>query len=269
MPCISNCQAGYRSGRHLTRWGGTASIARDARRDPTRTRPQFVPCHAVTDIAPLFGLRLRTPRLELRLGSPDDVQALGRLARQGIHPPEEMPFGVAWSDGISEPGFEGKFAAYHADALATWSPELWRLDLLAWESESLVGTQTLRGARFADEGIVDTGSWLGRAAQGRGLGTEMRAAALELAFRGLGAVAATSGWLEGNRASARVSEKLGYYETGISEIHPRGVPVPHHDLRLERADWVSPFPVEISALAPALALFGAAQRSERSAAPSD
>jgi RimJ/RimL family protein N-acetyltransferase len=221
------------------------------------------------DLAPLFGLRIRTPRLELRLGSTGDVRTLGRLARQGIHPPEEMPFGVAWSDGSSEPGFEEEFAAYHAEALAAWSPERWRLDLLAWEGGSLVGTQTLRGTRFAAKGIVDTGSWLGRAAQGRGLGTEMRAAALELAFRGLGAVAATSGWLEGNRASARVSEKLGYHETGISELRPRGVPVPHHDLRLERADWVSPFPVEISGLAPALALFGADQPSERSAAPSD
>ena len=87
----------------------------------------------------------------------------------------------------------------------------------------------------------------------------MRVAVLELAFRGLGAVAATSGLLEGNRSSARVSEKLGYVETGISEISPRGVPVPHHDLRLEREDWVAPFPVEISGLEPALPLFGAAR----------
>ena len=44
------------------------------------------------------------------------------------------------------------------------------------------------------------------------------------------------------RRSARVSEKLGYRETGISEISPRGIPVPHHDLRLDRKDWVSPVP---------------------------
>jgi hypothetical protein len=35
------------------------------------------------------------------------------------------------------------------------------------------------------------------------------------------------------------------------------MPVPHHDLRLERADWLSPIPVEISGLEPALPLFGA------------
>jgi hypothetical protein len=47
------------------------------------------------------------------------------------------------------------------------------------------------------------------------------------------------------------------------------VAVFHHDVRLERADWRSPIPVEITGLGPALALFGADQPSERSAAPSD
>jgi RimJ/RimL family protein N-acetyltransferase len=120
-----------------------------------------------------------------------------------------------------------------------------------------VGTQSLLAERFAAERVVGTGSWLGRAAQGRGLGTEMRAAVLELAFRGLGTSAATSGWLEGNWASARVSEKLGYREVGLSEMSPRGVPVVHHDVRLERDQWIPPVPVEITGLEPALALFGA------------
>ena len=68
----------------------------------------------------------------------------------------------------------------------------------------------------------------------------------------------TSGWLEGNAASGRVSEKLGYQETGVSEISPRGTPVPHHDVRIERADWRSPVEVEITGLDGCLALFGVA-----------
>ena len=105
--------------------------------------------------------------------------------------------------------------------------------------------------------MASTGSWLGREAQGRGIGTEMRAAVLELVFRGLGADAATSGWLEGNAASGRVSEKLGYRETGVSEVSPRGTPVPHHDVRIDRADWRSPVEVEITGLGTCLALFRA------------
>ncbi len=208
------------------------------------------------DLAPLFDVRLRTPRLELRLGTPEEIDELGRLAQRGIHPPEKMPFAVAWSDRIGEPTFPDDFVAYHAGLLTAWRPEAWRIDFLVWESGSLVGAQGISSTDFSNVRTVETGSWLGAAHQGRGIGTEMRAAALELIFRGLGAVAATSGWLEGNPSSARVSEKLGYRETGIREISPRGIPVLHHDLRLERRDWVSPVPVEITGLEPALPLFG-------------
>jgi RimJ/RimL family protein N-acetyltransferase len=209
------------------------------------------------DLGPLFDVRLRTPRLALRLGTPEEIDELGRLAQRGIHPPEEMPFAVAWSDQIGEPTFPDDFRAYHAGNLTAWRPEAWRIDFLAWDSDSLVGAQGISSTDFSNVRTVETGSWVGAAYQGRGIGTEMRAAALELIFRGLGAVAATSGWLEGNRSSARVSEKLGYRETGISEMSPRGIPVPHHDLRLEREDWVSPVPVEITGLDQALPLFGA------------
>jgi RimJ/RimL family protein N-acetyltransferase len=209
------------------------------------------------DLAPLRGLTLRTPRLELRLGTPADVAALGKLARRGIHPPDEMPFAVAWSDRILEPSFAEEFAAYHAAGLSSWTTESWRLDLLTWEGAELVGTQGLLAEHFSAERVVSTGSWLGQAFQGRGIGTEMRTAVLELAFRGLGARAAKSGWLEGNLASARVAEKLGYTQTGVSEISPRGEVVPHHDMRLERVDWVPAVRVEIVGLEPALALFGA------------
>jgi RimJ/RimL family protein N-acetyltransferase len=210
------------------------------------------------DLGPLFEVRLRTPRLELRLGTPEEIDELGRLAQRGIHPPEKMPFAVAWSDQIGKPTFPDDFRAYHAGLLTAWRPEAWRIDFLVWESGSLVGAQGISSTDFSNVRTVETGSWLGAAHQGRGIGTEMRTSALELIFRGLGAVAATSGWLEGNRSSARVSEKLGYAETGVREISPRGIPVPHHDLRLERTDWVSPFPVEITGLEPALPLFGAA-----------
>lgn len=208
------------------------------------------------DLAPLFDVRLQTPRLELRLGTPAEIDELGELAMRGIHPPDEMPFSVPWTDRIGQPGFGEGFAGFHRDQLTSWSPSDWHLDLLVWAEGDLVGNQEMYARDFRETSVVGTGSWLGAAFQGRGIGTEMRVAVLELAFRGLGAAAATSGWLEGNLSSARVSEKLGYVETGIGEISPRNIPVPHHDLRLERENWVSPFPLEISGLEPALPLFG-------------
>jgi hypothetical protein len=50
-------------------------------------------------------LRLTTPRLELRLGTQEELVELGRLAQEGIHPPEEMPFAIAWTDRSGDEGF--------------------------------------------------------------------------------------------------------------------------------------------------------------------
>lgn len=85
----------------------------------------------------------------------------------------------------------------------------------------------------------------------------MRAAVLELAFAGLGAEYAASDWLEGNDASRRVSEELGYRDDGTGEVSPRGTPVRQHRMRLDRADWPCPLDVAIEGLEPCLPLFGA------------
>jgi len=203
--------------------------------------------------AELYGLRLRTPRVELRLPKHNELLELRDVAHAGIHPPEEMPFGVAWTD---EPYSESFVVGFLEAQLAEWRPDEWNLNLGVWGDRQLAGIQTLHGADFPSTRTVGTGSWLGQAFQGRGYGTEMRAAVLELAFRGLGAVAATSGAMDVNVASRRVSEKLGYRIVGHGEVRPRGTPVPHLDLRIEREDWQSPVPVEIEGLAPCLRFFG-------------
>jgi RimJ/RimL family protein N-acetyltransferase len=212
----------------------------------------------VTGVAALYGLRLRTPRLELRLGDRKELEMLAEVARQGIHPPGEMPFAVPWTDASGDPGFVSDVVAHHEQVLAAWTPEEWRLNLLAFHDGAPVGSQALRAAGFAVERTVDTGSWLGAASQGRGLGTEMRAAVLELAFGRLGARVARSGWLEsGGGRSAAVSARLGYREVGTHLEHPRGRPVRHHDLVLERREWACPVPVEIAGVEACLPLFGA------------
>lgn len=209
------------------------------------------------DLTPLYSLRVRTPRLELRLGSREELIELGRLAEFGVHAPDEMPFAAAWTDGIGRPDFLESFVAFHEDALAAWSPLEWTLNLLVWEHGTLVGTQSVGGRDSdAERRRVTTGSWIGLVHQRRGIGTEMRAAVLELAFRDLGAVEAVSGWLDGNEASRRVSEKLGYVEIGVGAQSPRGVPVLEHKVVIERASWLCPVPVEIEGLEPCLDLVG-------------
>lgn len=198
----------------------------------------------------LSGLRLRTPRLELRLATVAELRALARLAQAGVHDPAEMPFEVAWTDNVGSPSFVDEFLEFHRARLDASTPEDWRLELVAFADAEPIGSQGIGAARFAERREVSTGSWLGRDWQGRGLGTEQRAAVLSLAFDGLGARAAVSAAWEGNHASLQVSRKLGYVESGTKLSHPRGEPLVHRILRLERADFRSPaVPVEIEGLA--------------------
>ena len=204
------------------------------------------------NVEPLRALRVRTPRLELRLPTRDELIALFRVAKAGIHPPEEMPFGRAWTDHLDL----DRFLEFHESALGAWTPERWDLNLVTFFDSEPIGSQALHGHGFGLTREVGSGSWLGMPYQRRGLGTEQRAAVLELAFAGLGARAAHSGALVHNLASQRVSEKLGYRFMFEDTLSPRGEPVAHRNYRLAREDWRSPVPVEIEALEPALPLFG-------------
>jgi RimJ/RimL family protein N-acetyltransferase len=205
------------------------------------------------DISALFGLRLRTPRLELRLPTHDELAELRELAHAGVHPPEKMPFAVAWTD---EPYSEEWVVAFHEQQREAWRPDAWDLELGVWANGELTGVQGLFAKEFAESRTVGTGSWLGQRFQRRGIGTEMRTAVLELAFRGLGAQRARSGAVEGNHASLRVSKKLGYRVVGSGTVSPRGVEVEHTDVELRREDWRPPLAVEIEGLGPCLPLFG-------------
>ena len=203
---------------------------------------------------PLTRLRVRTPRLELRLGTDSELRALGRVALAGIHDDDEMPFEFPWTDDLTEQ----TVLDYHRARLAAFTPEDWSLNLLAFHRGRPIGIQSVGAEQFSETRRVETGSWLGRGWQGQGLGTEMRAAVLHLAFGGLAAEVAVSGAIAGNPKSLGVSRKLGYEVVGAHPVSPRGVPVEHTDLELRAEHFRSPVPVELVALAPLLPLFGAA-----------
>lgn len=80
------------------------------------------------------------------------------------------------------------------------------------------GMQDLIGVQFAALGTVAAFSWLGPGYRGRGIGTEMRAAALRLAFARLAAREAVAD----NHASNRVSRALGYEPNGTGWDTRRG-----------------------------------------------
>jgi len=193
---------------------------------------------SLTDAWPLFGLRLRTERLVLRLPTEEELTPLLAIARKGIHPPDEMPFGVAWST-LPSPEFERGFMQHHWSKRGSWRPDDWFLNLTAEFEGTPIGSQSIDARDFAIHRTVSTGSWLGREFQRRGFGKEMRAAVLGFAFDGLAARAAETSALLDNAASNAVSRGLGYEENGLGSLAPHGVARTTQNFRMTAEIWRS------------------------------
>ena len=206
---------------------------------------------------PLTRLRLRTPRLELRLPSQHDLDALATLAAAGVHDEAVQPFNVPWTDAAPPDRARGTLQ-YHWSQWAAWKPADWSLNLVVVRDGTVVGMQGISAKDFAVVREVDSGSWLGRAFHGQGTGTEMRAAILHLAFAGLGAEYALSSAFTDNPASQAVSRKLGYEPDGISRHVRRGQAATQVRFRLSREIWAASrtLPVTIDGLAECLPMFG-------------
>jgi hypothetical protein len=74
----------------------------------------------LTDAWPLFGLRLRTANLVLRMPTDDDLAGLLGSRKAGIHPPDEMPFG--WRGRRSGARVRPRVRAALLATRATFSP---------------------------------------------------------------------------------------------------------------------------------------------------
>lgn len=210
---------------------------------------------------PLYDLRVRTARLELRLPAEDEIAALAALAFAGIHEPGEMPFAGPWSV-LPSPEFEWGFIRYHWRARGEWAPEHWTLELGVFQDGTPIGMQGMRAGDFARLRAVSSGSWLGRGHQGRGLGKEMRVAMLALAFDGLGAELAETEAFMDNERSIGVSRSVGYEENGTGWLAPEGARRETIRFRMTRDRWPRVrterdlATVAIEGLEPCLPLFG-------------
>ena len=185
---------------------------------------------------PLFDLRIRTERVEIRLPNDEVLAELAQLAAKGIHDAALMPFLHPWTDEPS-PQLERGVMQWGWRHRAGWSPNDWSFNGAVFVSGEVVGVQSLMAKEFASNRSVKTGSWLGLAHQGAGIGKEMRTAILEFAFETLDALVARSGGFTDNPSSLGVSRALGYEEEGRRFVPRRGIPGELIDLRLDRSNW--------------------------------
>ncbi len=192
---------------------------------------------------PVLGLRITAGPVELR-GITDDL--LGPLAELAldIHDPDFMPFGYPWSL-TPAPDMARTVAQYHWGKRASFSPAQWTADFAVFHNGELVGSQ---GFSTKDYLIVrggETGSWLSRRFQGKGIGTAMRQVICAFAFDHLDAEHITSTAFEDNAPSRAVSRKTGYTENGVDRFNRLGKRAIMQRIVLEPANLVR-YPHELT-----------------------
>lgn len=189
---------------------------------------------------PPLNLRVSTPRLTLAGATDELLDRLAPVVRDGKAMAEPPPYDDPISLYEADPG--KRVAAW---LRAVWrgrgkvDRDFWRLYFVVLVDGEPVGMQDLVGERFADFGTVTSFSWLSADVRGRGLGKEMRAAVLHLAFAGLGASSAESDAFADNAGSNGVSLALGYEPNGTTWDLRRGEPGVIQRWLLTREAWES------------------------------
>lgn len=185
---------------------------------------------------PLLALRITAGPVELR-GITDDL--LGPLAdlATDIHEPDFMPFGFPWSL-TPAPDMPRNVAQYHWNKRATFSPARWTADFAVFFDGELVGSQGFSTKDYLVVRGGETGSWLNRRFQGRGIGTAMRQVICAFVFDHLDAAYVTSMAFTDNPASLAVSEKAGYTDNGVDRVARLGKPAIMRRIVLEPENLV-------------------------------
>jgi RimJ/RimL family protein N-acetyltransferase len=190
----------------------------------------------LSDHWPLFDLRIRTPRLELRHPTDDDLGVLIGLVGEQIHDPDFMPFSTPWTR-MTSPERERRALQYWWRGRSTLSADDWTLPFMVFDDGEPIGVQDMAARDFPVTRSVTTGSWMVQRHQGKGAGKEMRAAVLHLAFAGLGAAEAHTSAFEDNAKSLGVTRALGYVPNGAQIDDREGKPVRHLRFVMSRAEW--------------------------------
>lgn len=204
---------------------------------------------------PLRDLRITTPGLELRFPSEAELMTLASHAALEDYDPSVPAFAVKEDTPTLR---SRRFLQRTWNQWAGWKSDMWVLDLVAVVDGEPVGHQLAWSREYGVLREVETGSWIARAHQGRGIGTLMRAAMLGFVFSGLEALYATSSARTDSKASHAVSRKLGYVEDGIHRLATNGEAFTLQRFRISREQFEAKGfpPVSISGLDACRELFG-------------
>lgn len=169
------------------------------------------------EIWPPFALRIRCGDMELSPVRESDYPELADIAGGGVRRHDLPAFLVNWDSGTRDE-VARSIAQYQWSTRANFRVNDWTIEFTVRVGGRVVGVQGVSAQDFPRTRSVSTGSWLALHEQGRGYGTRMRRAAVTAFADHFDAVSFHSGFFQGNDASRKVSEKLGYSPNGVKTI---------------------------------------------------
>ena len=198
-------------------------------------------------IWPPFGLRITMGTMELTPTRESDYPELAEIARGGVRRDDAPAFLVDWDSGTDEE-IAKNIAHFQWATRANFSRQEWTIEFTARVDGRVIGLQGITGKDFLATKSVTTGSWLARVEQGQGYGTQMRRAVVTAFADHFDVEVFHTAHIDGNDASRRVSEKLGYAPNGQKRIVVQdGNAHTEHQLVLPAADIIrGPEPVEVT-----------------------
>lgn len=199
----------------------------------------------IAEYFPPLGVRITAGPLELRGVGEDELVALIDIVLAGeVHDPAQMPFSYPWTDAPAADA-PRNYLQFHWGNRAAWTREAWDLELaVLWEGR-VVGCQGVITRDFPTTRTGETGSWIARPHQGRGIGTRSRQAICAFLFDHLDFDTIASAAFLDNAASLRVSEKVGYVPNGTQRFARRGAAADSQRLLLTRDAFVRGEPIRV------------------------
>lgn len=155
--------------------------------------------------------------MELSPVRDSDLPELATIAGGGVRRDGVQAFLVDWDSG-NDAEITRSLAQYHWNTRATLTVESWTIEFAVRVGGEVIGVQGVSAQQFPLTRTVSTGSWLSKDKQGQGFGTRMRSLVVGAFIREFGTRRFDTGYVEGNLASRRVSEKIGYSPNGTRSI---------------------------------------------------
>ena len=146
-----------------------------------------------------------------------DYSELAAIATGGVRKNDVPAFLVDWDSGSDEE-IARSIAQYQWSTRANFRVDDWTIEFTVRVGGRVIGVQGVSAKDFTRSRSVSTGSWLAVHEQGKGYGTRMRRATVAAFADEFDVETFHSAYFEGNDASRRVSEKLGYSPNGVKVI---------------------------------------------------